>query len=393
MKHIKDNFRRLDKGLLLLMFILTVFGLVMILSASNVAAVLEYNQKETYFFTRQAILVGISLLLFFIIVNIKINRKAYLFLSYAIIFLALLVLIALKSYGAITNNAQSWLPIFGFKIQPSEFAKTAIILYIAVYYGYHRNFKNIFEMIFPLIPCLIAVYLVMKEPDLGTASIILAIIVLMFLSLPVKDNKLKILKNCLLLACIFGYIGLYYMQGYFEQKESSSMQESRLLFTSPCSRYQDDTGYQVCNGFIAINNGGLFGVGLGKSTQKYLYLPEAYTDFIFPIILEELGVVGGIVILILYLILLYRILLIATNSTDLIGSLVAFGTFSYILMHILVNLGGVLGLIPLTGVPLPFLSYGGSYTLNLFMLLGFVERVAIKNKNDTYQKEFKKALG
>ncbi len=393
MKHIKENFRRMDKILLIFMFILTIFGLVMILSASNVAAVLEYNKKETYFFTKQAIIVGISLFLFFIIINIKINRKLYLILSWLLMGIAIVTLGTLRISGVITNNAQSWLPIFGFKIQPSEFAKTAIIIYIAVGYGYHRNFKNMFSMLAYLIPCLFAVALVALEPDLGTASIMLAVIVLMFLSLPVKDNKLKVLKISLLLLCVVGYLGLYGMQGYFEKKESSSTQESRLLFTSPCSRYQDDTGYQVCNGFIAINNGGLFGVGLGKSTQKYLYLPEAYTDFIFPIIMEELGVLGGVFILILYLVLLYHILLIATNSTDLIGSLIAFGTFSYILMHILVNLGGVLGLIPLTGVPLPFLSYGGSYTLNLFILLGLVERVAIKNKNDTYQKEFKKALG
>ena len=137
----------------------------------------------------------------------------------------------------------------------------------------------------------------------------------------------------------------------------------------------------MCNGFIAIKNGGLFGLGFGNSTQKYLYLPEAHTDFIFPIIIEELGLIVGIFIIIGYAFILYRILLIAKASTNVRNSILAYGTFIYLLLHILINLMGVLALIPLTGVPLPFFSYGGSFTLNEVFMLSICQRVSIETKN------------
>ena len=183
-----------------------------------------------------------------------------------------------------------------------------------------------------------------------------------------------------ILVGIVGIISLYLFQPYFINKESTSRQESRFAFTNPCSRSLAKTGYQVCNAYIAINNGGLFGRGFGQSTQKFLYLPEAYTDFVFPIVVEEIGLLGATGVLLAYLLLLFQILVIARNATNLQDSIIAFGTFSYILVHILINLAGVLALIPMTGIPLPFLSYGGSFLLNLFVLLGLTLRVSANNK-------------
>jgi cell division protein FtsW (lipid II flippase) len=166
----------------------------------------------------------------------------------------------------------------------------------------------------------------------------------------------------------------------FISKQLSLEQRERIAeFNDPCHKYED-SGYQVCHGFIAINSGGVTGSGLGESTQKFLYLPEAYTDFIFPIIVEELGVVTAGIILIMYLVLLMQILTIAVNAVNLRDSIIAFGTFCYILAHIVVNLGGVLALMPLTGVPLPFLSYGGSFLINLLVLIGLTQRVHINTK-------------
>ena len=156
-------------------------------------------------------------------------------------------------------------------------------------------------------------------------------------------------------------------------------QLDRLNFLNPCERIYS-TGNQVCNGYIAINNGGLLGKGLGNSTQKYLYLPEAYTDFIFAIVVEELGVIISLVILLLMFLILWRIFLIAKRSKTKRGSLLCYGIFWYILLHIIVNLGGLLGLMPLTGVPLPFLSYGGSYLMCLISAIAIVLRVDIENK-------------
>ena len=158
-----------------------------------------------------------------------------------------------------------------------------------------------------------------------------------------------------------------------------SRQLERFNFTNPCDRLLD-TGNQVCNGYIAINNGGLTGVGLGNSTQKYLYLPEPYTDFIFVVIVEELGLVTGIIIILAYIYLLYRILKIGRESYDNTGALICYGVAVYIFLHIAVNLLGLFGLMPMTGVPLPFMSYGGSFTLCLMVALCLVQRVAIETK-------------
>ena len=148
----------------------------------------------------------------------------------------------------------------------------------------------------------------------------------------------------------------------------------RFNIKSPCERYLT-TGNQICNGYIAINNGGLLGKGLGNSTQKYLYLPEAHTDFIYPIIVEETGIVGATFVLFLYFLLICRILSIAKKTTNNANRLICYGTVTYILSHIIINLLGVTGVIPLTGVPLPFMSYGGSFAASLIVILTVVQRI------------------
>ena len=148
----------------------------------------------------------------------------------------------------------------------------------------------------------------------------------------------------------------------------------RFNIKSPCERYLT-TGNQICNGYIAINNGGLLGKGFGNSTQKYLYLSEAHTDFIYPIIVEETGIVGATFVLFLYFLLICRILSIAKKTTNNANRLICYGTITYILSHIIINLLGVTGVIPLTGVPLPFMSYGGSFAASLIVILTVVQRI------------------
>lgn len=163
-------------------------------------------------------------------------------------------------------------------------------------------------------------------------------------------------------------------------------QKERLNFLRPCERYSEDSGYQLCNSLIAFKNGGLKGKGIGESTQKYLYLPEAHTDFIYPIIVEEWGLIVGIIIILIYLYMLYRMIKITKNAHTLSNSIIGIGVTSYFFLHIVINLLGVMGLAPLTGVPLPFLSYGGSYTLTIFFAMGLIQRVnyeTYKHNNKT----------
>ena len=380
----KNLFKKMDKTLFVFMAVYTILGLVMIFSASSISAVLYNKLKESYFFTKQlefAIAIWLAGLIFII----RFPTSKYQKLGPLIMVGILIALAGLYPYGSITNSAKSWYDLKFFSIQPSEFAKTAIILYLAVYYEKiikRKDYDNM-KVIFPMILVLIATALVVFQPDLGTAIIIAGIAAFIFLALPIENKQMKTMK----LTCIIGIIAaaIFVVFGGNILKNSNlltSEQKDRLTYRAPCTRYTDKTGYQVCNGFIAINNGGLFGVGLGNSTQKYLYLPEAYTDFIFPIVIEELGALVGILIIIGYLIILYRLLKIARNAINMRGSIIAYGTFAYILLHLLVNFMGILALIPLTGVPVPFLSYGGSFYINLMFLLFTCERVAIETKNN-----------
>ena len=170
---------------------------------------------------------------------------------------------------------------------------------------------------------------------------------------------------------------IYLKQGYILNEARISRFTS---FLDPCGNYEKG-GYQVCNSYIAINDGGLWGLGIGKSKQKYSYIPEPHTDSAFAIIAEEYGIYRTIFIFILYGIVLYRIAVIGSKASTLRGRYICVGILSYIFVHIFINLGGMFGIIPLTGVPLPFLSYGGSFVLSLIASLAIVQRIAIETKN------------
>lgn len=379
-------FSKMDIPLLLLTIFFIVVGLVMIYSASSVSSVVRYGYEPYHFFIRQAIFVLLSLIFCFIFI-LRVPTRTYQALAWPAVIIIIISLIYLFVNGKITNNAISWYDLKFFSLQPSEFAKSILIVFSAVYYNklYYRKVKNIYSYLIPLGFGVIIAGLVAMQPDLGSAAIIGGIVFLTFISIPiVQNNLLKFIKIFAVAIVLAVIVILYFGNGIL-----NSMQMDRLTFQNPCSRYTETTGYQVCNGFIAINNGGLFGVGLGNSTQKYLYLPESHTDFIYPIIVEELGLIFGIFIIVAYFIMLLRILKIARNSENLRCSVIAYGTFWFLTLHILINLLGVLALIPLTGVPLPLLSYGGSFTVNIIVMLFLVQRVKIENEINKTKREIK----
>ncbi|HIQ94682.1 TPA: FtsW/RodA/SpoVE family cell cycle protein [Candidatus Ventrenecus stercoripullorum] len=374
----KTLFQKIDKPLFFLSLIYTILGLVMVLSASSVSAVLRYNVSSSYFFVRQLLFMGAAWFvgLFFIL---KIPTKKYRFLAPIYLFGTISLLFLVFGYGAIAGGAQSWLDLGFFNLQPTEFVKTALILYMAVFYEKSIKKRKPFAYNFiPIIFAVIAFFLVAMQPDFGGAVIIAGIVFFTFLTVPFeKESSVQIIKFVGVAGLLAAAILLYSGSDIF-----NSTQLARLKFQNPCERYMEDTGYQVCNGFIAYHNGGLFGVGLGNSSQKYLYLPEAHTDFIFPILVEELGLIVGILIILGYVYMLYRILKIAKNADSIRNAIVCYGTFIYLLMHLLINLMGTLALIPLTGVPLPFLSYGGSFNMNVVAMLFVVQRIAVENKQN-----------
>ena len=368
---------KIDKTLLIIMFALLIFGLIMVLSASSMASYMRYNKSIYYYFIRHGIFTFAGLIAFFIALFLPISffKK----ISPALIVILLLALFGLNIYGSVFNAAKGWYDLGFMTVQPSEIGKIIIILFMGYYYEKHRDdLDNQWTLLKPIVINIIIFTLVALQPDLGTGLIIVGIVVAIFYVLPLKKstrapiNKIFI-GGLLLVSLIMILTGGSLLQEY---------QLQRFNFIDPCERYDQESGYQLCNSFIALKNGGLVGKGIGESTQKYLYLPEAHTDFIYSIIVEEWGAVVGFIILILYFIILIRILKIAKGATNLGNSIIAFGVFAYLLCHMAVNLMGVIGIMPLTGVPLPFLSYGGSYMLTLLFSMGLVQRIHY----ETYKK-------
>lgn len=366
--------KKLDKCLVICVIILLVIGLVMIFSASNVTSYMLKARSPYYYFIKQFVFLIASIIISFFI--LRIDTKKYHYFSFILMLIIMGLLGVVLVYGKMSNSARSWFNVFGlFTIQPSEFAKVITIVWFSCYYSLKNNCNDLKKVMIPLIMALGVALLIAIQPDLGTTIIYTLIVFSLFIILPIKK---KIKRN--------SFIGLFVVIGIAlllllnnGVKLLFDRQIERFNFLNPCSRIYS-TGNQVCNGYIAINNGGLLGKGLGNSTQKYLYLPEAYTDFIFAIVVEELGVIISIIILLLMFLVLWRIFLIAKRSKTTRGTLLCYGIFWYILLHIVINLGGLLGLMPLTGVPLPFLSYGGSYLMCLIASIAIVLRVDLENK-------------
>ena len=379
-RSLRKIFHDLDKPLLFVSMALFIFGLLNIVTASSRAAVVNYDVSIYYYFYRQLLFITIGLIMSLII--IKIDTK-----SYKIIIPALFVVVIILNLVALTgeelSGSKNWIDLGFIKLQPSEFSKPIIIVLMAMMFEkYYRKLRTLDSKRYNAIGIILFLSMIIPaliflQKDFGTLLITLFIVGMMLLASPIL--KIDKLKSFLLLIGIIALAGLiiYNVQGYILNDQRISRFKSYL---DPCGNYENG-GYQVCNSYIAINNGGLFGLGIGKSKQKYSYIPEPHTDSAFAIIAEEYGIYRCVFIFIGYIIVLWRILVISSKSNTLRGRYMCLGIASYIFVHIFVNLGGMLGLIPLTGVPLPFLSYGGSFVMSLIAALAIVQRVCVESKN------------
>ncbi|MBE6149941.1 MAG: FtsW/RodA/SpoVE family cell cycle protein [Firmicutes bacterium] len=384
--NIKSLFSKMDKTLFFLTVLFFLFGLLNIVTASSREAVVRYDLSTYHYFYKQSEMLIVGLILSYIILNMK--TKAYnnlIIFAYAAV---LLLVLCLFPFGIEVNGAKNWLPIplIG-TIQPSELSKPVMIILLSVLFEkYSKKFKSNdpkrYEKIgIILIVAFLIPILTFLQKDLGSVLIMLGVFGILFLASSIKKQDKFNTIVLIILAGILGLGIMYFRQGYI----LSDAQMARFDFYNPCSKYET-TGYQVCNGFIAINDGGMFGLGIGKSKQKYSYIPEPHTDSIFAIIAEEYGVLGTTFIFIGYILVLFRILKISMNTTNIKNRLISLGIASYIFMHIFINLGGLFGVIPLTGVPLPFLSYGGTYAISLMCSLAVVQRIHIENKIEKSKK-------
>lgn len=375
----------IDKPLFLITVILFISGLIMVFSSSNVTAYMSHAVSPYNYFLKQAVFLGTGFILFLIMINF--NTKLYGILSWLGIIVLGAILVALLIIGQVQNQAKSWFDFGFFSVQPSEFIKVIFIVWMARYYEVNKKkLDSYWVSLFPIAVAGIIMFLILLQPDLGTSIIFMIIVACMFLASTVpRQIKINTFFAGILMVGLLGAFAIFSGMSLLQ-----SRQLERFDFTRPCDRLFS-SGSQVCNGYIAMNNGGLKGVGLGNSTQKYLYLPEPYTDFIFAVIVEEVGLVGGIALIIAYFLILTKILIIGKNSYTDRGALICYGVAVYIFCHVSINLLGLFGLMPMTGVPLPFMSYGGSFTWCLIIALTFVQRVSVETGIRGEAKKTKKA--
>lgn len=391
MKALK-NLRRfigdMDKLNLFLTIGLFAFGLFSIVSASTREAVNNMDKSVYYYFGRQIVILGVCFILY--VVLLCIPTEKYRFNNYLIIKFLWILVFGLNLFmivqGSSNRGASNWIkiPKINFNLQPGEFAKPILIVSLAllleasVKYFKNKKLKHTAGIILFCIIGVATSILIILQKDLGTAFINLSIFSVIFLSSPISFKEKTRTIGIVFIVAIVGISSLVLIG----KNPFTDEQKSRLTsFYNPCSiDKRNDEGYQICNAYIAINLGGATGVGIGKSTQKYSYIPEPHTDMIFSIIAEENGFFVGAIILVAYSVLISRILLLSSRAMTLRGKYICLGVATYIFCHIFLNLGGLFGLIPLTGVPLPFLSYGGSFALMLSISLAIVQRIHVETK-------------
>lgn len=353
-----------DHILLFVVIALMGIGLIMVYSASSLNSIAMMSDG-LYYFKRQLIWVCVGLLgmLFFSVVPYtKLERLTVPLLVVAIL---LLVLVLVPGVARDIGGAKRWLRFGGFGFQPSELAKFCFVLYMAHSISVRQERIESFTkgMLPDLLVTGLIFLLILKEPNLSTATLIGGTYLVMYF---LGNGSIRNLVGFGSLGVLM-VIGLIFKAGYRLQR--------LVAFLNPWENAHG-SGYHIIQSLVAIGSGGFLGFGLGQSRQKFFILPERHTDFIFAIICEELGLLGGIFVLGLFMVLIWRGLYIATRAPDMFGFLLASGITAVIGLQVMVNIGVVLSLMPTTGVTLPFISYGGSSLVFLAMGVGILLNIS-----------------
>jgi len=345
-----------DFMIFLSVLLLLGIGIIMVFSSSQYTSYYQY--KDSFHFLRRQFfnaLVGIAAMVFVLKINyqkLKILAKPALIVSFI-----LLIVILIPGVGIEVNGSIRWLGVGGLQVQPSEIIKVTMVMYLALFLSQRQHLMQSFTKGFlpPLAIMGVACALIMLQPDLGTALALSGTTVVMLWAAGARKTHLTLLVICgvaLILAAIV-------LEPY--------RMERLMAFLDPWKDPQD-TGFQTIQSLLAIGSGGLAGMGLGFGRAKMFYLPERHTDFIFAILAEELGFIGGAVVIMLFLLFVWRGLKVAVSFPEAFGSLLAIGITSMVGIQAIINLGVVTGSLPVTGITLPFISYGGSSLL--FSLAG-----------------------
>jgi cell division protein FtsW len=360
-ERLKTN-NRTATTLLVLGVVLIVIGLGATQSASSVVAI-EQAEDRFYFFKRQLVGVGIGTIA--LLVTSRIPYRFYRRLALPGFAVTVALLAAVLLFGPVVGGAQRWLPVAGFSFQPSELAKVSLVVVLAhILEKKHRLLTRFGHFLVPLVFTVGVIGgLVILQPDLGTTIIIGAAAMAVILA---SDTPLRYV---LLLTIIV--VGATWLLAF-----SDEYRVDRIVgFLDPWGNASGE-GYQLIQSYYALSNGGLFGVGLGASRARWFYLPNAHTDFIFAIIGEEAGLIGGLTVIGLYVVLALAGWAVAARAPDRFGRMLAAGLTAWLTFQAIVNIGGVLGVLPITGIALPFVSFGSTALIVAMASLGMLVNIA-----------------
>lgn len=354
-----------DYSLLVVVVFLLGFGLVMLYSSSYYSASIKFNGDSAWYLKKQifSTAIGILGMIFFMMVDYKVWKR-YTWLIYIISIIS--IFLVLTPLGMEANGARRWLNLGVTSVQPAEIVKISVILLLAAILSTNiKKINGLFPMLFVFIIALIPTGLVFLITDNFSSAIIIAAIGVIMLIVACRNNKGFI---ALMIALVVAALVALVLLGGFRA--------TRILVWLDPEKYASEGGFQVLQGLYAIGSGGLFGKGLGQSVQKLGFVPEAQNDMIFTIICEELGLFGGIAVILLFAFLVWRFMVIANNADDLFGSLLVVGVMAHIAVQVILNVAVVTKTVPNTGITLPFISYGGTSVLFLLSEIGLVLSVA-----------------
>jgi cell division protein FtsW len=362
--------KQIDTTLLSVVGLLLIFGLVMISSAGVIYSQTRFGDE--YFFFKRQLFYGVMPGLVALFLASKMDYHVWKKFAVPMFFLAiiLLILVFVPEIGSRVYGASRWLKLGPLSFQPSEMAKLSVILYLAAWLesrGTHR-IKDFFEGLVPFLGIMgVIAFLIMKQPDTGTLGVIVIASCAIFFISGAKISHLGAIMGLGLLS-----LGILI--------KIEPYRFNRILtFLDPQSEPQG-IGYQINQALIAVGSGGFFGVGIGKSSQKFNYLPEPVGDSIFAVIGEEVGMIGCVLLVGLFVALAIRGLKIAKNAPDEFGKLVAVGITAWIVAQAFINISANIALVPLTGIPLPFISYGGTSLMFLLTSVGILLNISKQSK-------------
>jgi cell division protein FtsW len=360
--------RRGDRALLLAVGALTAFGLVMVFSASEAQGWLWFH-NAAYYFERQLLWLALGVVLLWAGAHVDYHRLRPLAWPLAGVTVVLMVVVLLPHFGVEVNGARRWLRLGPMQMQPAELAKVASIIFMALWLERHRErIGSLEDGVVPFLALLALVtLLVILERDLGTTLIVAGILLSQFL---VAGGKKRHLLLLLLIVGLCLYV--------FIRMEPYRLHRI-MAFVDPWSDPLN-TGFQAIQSVIALGSGGVTGLGLGHSIQKYQWLPFAHTDFIFAIVGEETGLIGTSIVLALFGLFTYRGYRVALKAPDAFGSLLACGVTTWIAFQALINIAAVTVTLPTTGIPLPFISYGGSSLAITLLAVGILMNVSTQSE-------------